>query len=55
MGEKIRKAVCSNVFEGGEKQPLGFVSVSVGVAECRSNNEDITEFISRFLLKKIDK
>lgn len=31
--EKFRKAVAEHVFPHGEKQPLGFVSVSIGVAE----------------------
>ena len=45
VGERIRKAVQDECFEGEEDQPLGRVTVSVGVATCLNSSLDQQEII----------
>lgn len=50
VAERIRKSLEENYFEGEEDQPLGSVTVSVGVATCLNSSLDHQE-----LLKEADK
>ena len=45
VGERIRKAVQDTFFEGEEDQPLGRVTVSIGIATCLNNSLDQQEII----------
>ncbi|MBN2368527.1 diguanylate cyclase [Candidatus Woesearchaeota archaeon] len=45
VGERMRKAVEESYFEGEEEQPLGRVSVSIGIATCLNNSLDHQELI----------
>jgi diguanylate cyclase (GGDEF)-like protein len=49
-GERIRKAIAETYFEGEEDQPLGRVTVSIGIATCL--NGSLTE---EELIKEADK
>ena len=50
VGERVRKAIQESYFEGEEDQPLGTVTVSIGVATCLNNSLDHQE-----LIKEADK
>ncbi|MBW2992100.1 diguanylate cyclase [Candidatus Woesearchaeota archaeon] len=50
VGERMRKAVEEAYFEGEEEQPLGRVTVSIGIATCLNNSLDHSE-----LIKEADK
>jgi len=42
VADKLRRAVAETVFEQGKRQPLGIVSISVGVATLpRDANDDV--------------
>lgn len=46
VAEKIRGAIASHPFSFAETQPLGFVSVSGGVAECPRDGLDSTRLVA---------
>jgi diguanylate cyclase (GGDEF)-like protein len=50
VGERVRKAIEETYFEGEEEQPLGSVTVSIGIATCLNNSLDHQE-----LIKEADK
>jgi diguanylate cyclase (GGDEF)-like protein len=54
VGERIRKAIQDNYFEGEEDQPLGRVTVSIGIATCLNNtlnDQDLIREADRALYK----
>jgi|GEM_PF-905913 len=57
VGERIRKAVQDNYFEGEEDQPLGRVTVSVGISTCLNsslNQEELIKEADKALYKAKD-
>ncbi|WP_416149774.1 GGDEF domain-containing protein [Salipaludibacillus sp. HK11] len=45
VAEKIRQSICSHNFQGGESQPLGYVTASVGVASYPNSTKDCGKLI----------
>ena len=45
--ERVRSMIANHVFEYGENQPLGFVSISGGVATWPMDADDIETLVAR--------